>query len=566
LPRASEDSLRRKVWEVINTVEVHRLFVHGERLEVKVPSGRSGRYSVKRLPLILTLAVINALVPRGTMLLYGGHGGGKTTLVKILGRMLTGKSLREIEEAVVRAHPYITEEKMVATLKPGKLLKEGVEDVVWRRFVTDFWKIVDEVNRLSPYAQDILLSLLAEGQVKYFDKVYRCENFVLYATLNPQDVGTFEMGLPFLDRFGIAVPVTMPSSVEMQVILGTQDEKLYGFDEYYQIPAILTEKELMQIWGMVERMELDPRAARFISSIISEYKACIRVSKENARILRPDTGLCQGCHFNTDKCPCNKILTPLSVRAAKDISRYAKALAWLLNLDRVTIEVVEAIAPFVVWHRVQYSDKNLREHPFYGDPLKFTRHIMKLVKDRFIARMEAYDILEKFERGTGTKEDIQKLELWARSDIVVKVDILPLVKQLNSPKYRKFVTEIEKAITAGKVSDLAKIREKLSSDVDIPYRERLLDRVDRQIHKLTCEMVRITFKEWRNLGPKIIAKVPDRRIYESLKPLFERIGYCFVRTPWVTISVSVTGTEDDDPVYLEISGPDAEKLLKILTG
>ncbi|KKK41725.1 hypothetical protein LCGC14_1182550 [marine sediment metagenome] len=38
------------------------------------------------------------------MLLIGGHGGGKTTVVKLLGRMFTSKSLGEIENSIVRGH------------------------------------------------------------------------------------------------------------------------------------------------------------------------------------------------------------------------------------------------------------------------------------------------------------------------------------------------------------------------------------------------------------------------------------------------------------------------------
>ncbi|MFW9951833.1 MAG: AAA family ATPase [Candidatus Thorarchaeota archaeon] len=91
--------------------------------------------------------------------------------------------------------PQLTEEKLVATLKLGQLMHEGIEEVVWRNFVTNFWKIIDEVNRLNPYVQDILLSLLAEGTVKYYDSVVNISKFTLYGTINPQDVGTFELRL-----------------------------------------------------------------------------------------------------------------------------------------------------------------------------------------------------------------------------------------------------------------------------------------------------------------------------------------------------------------------------------
>ena len=62
-------------------------------------------------------------------------------------------------------------------------MKDGEEEVIWRQFVTNFWKIIDEVNRLTPYAQDILLSLLAEGTVKYYDSIKTISKFSLSFSL-----------------------------------------------------------------------------------------------------------------------------------------------------------------------------------------------------------------------------------------------------------------------------------------------------------------------------------------------------------------------------------------------
>jgi MoxR-like ATPase len=75
---------------------------------------------------------------------------------------------------------------------------------------------------------------------------------VVYATLNPNDVGTFEMSAPFLDRFGISVPISMPRSQDLAVILGSHDEKLGGYDELVQVPKILTIEKLLLIWYDVE--------------------------------------------------------------------------------------------------------------------------------------------------------------------------------------------------------------------------------------------------------------------------------------------------------------------------
>ncbi|MHA1468342.1 MAG: AAA family ATPase, partial [Promethearchaeota archaeon] len=140
----------------------------------------------------------------------------------------------------------MTEEKLVGTLKLGKLMHEGEEEVVWRNFVTNFWKIIDEVNRLTPYAQDILLSLLAEGTVKYYDSIITISKYCLYATINPRDVGTFDLSHPFLDRFGISVPISMPASQDLQLILTGKDEKYSGVDELVQVPKVLTLDELME--------------------------------------------------------------------------------------------------------------------------------------------------------------------------------------------------------------------------------------------------------------------------------------------------------------------------------
>ena len=167
----SSDELRERIWNVITTVESRGLFVHSQELPIRYKSAArsSDRVSTVRLPLIAGTCVLNSLVPRSAMLLIGGHGGGKTTLIKLLGRMLTGKTLDEIDDGMLRGHPQLTEEKMVATLRPGPLMKEGVEVVVWRSFVTKFWKNIEEVKRLNPHAQNILLSLLAEGELKYKD-------------------------------------------------------------------------------------------------------------------------------------------------------------------------------------------------------------------------------------------------------------------------------------------------------------------------------------------------------------------------------------------------------------
>ena len=45
------------------------------------------------------------------MMLYGGHGGGKTTLSKYLGQLFCHLTKEKIEDCILRGHPQLTEEK-----------------------------------------------------------------------------------------------------------------------------------------------------------------------------------------------------------------------------------------------------------------------------------------------------------------------------------------------------------------------------------------------------------------------------------------------------------------------
>jgi len=551
---SQSEKLRGLVLKVMSTVESRGLFVHSSDLEIKYNDPSSKKPSVKstRFPLIVGSCILNALVPRSAMLLVGGHGGGKTTLVKLLGRMMTGRSLNEIEDGILRGHPMLTEEKMVATLKPGPLMKEGIELVVWRQFVTDFWKIIDEVNRLTPHAQNILLSLLAEGEVKYYDEIKRCEEYCLYATLNPTDAGTFDVGPPFLDRFGIAVPITMPSVNDLELILATRDERLFGFDELWQVPAVLTEENLLTIWNLADKVHVSSEASEFMRSLVREFGACIRVDKSQASGLTVETGLCDGCHFDTAKSVCNKVIVPLSVRAAKDLNRYSKAAAWLVGAQEVTVEMVKSLAPLVFWHRTQFTRNELERSPYYGDVYAYATHLVELAASRFVQRAPAIAIMDKLKQGQESKDAFDELKEMAKSDLLVRLDYTSLAKQLRRPGYTKTVKDIDKGIKNHDVDELTKIYDNLLIDTEFPNRSMLMKQVSDALHRLTLTQFAITFDQWQDLWTLISIHYPKLTsvLKETLSPPKRKV----VRNDGLTVVIYTTGDSPDSAVFLEISG------------
>ena len=558
------DKLRELVNSVVTTVESRGLFVHSTDLEIKyTSSSKNNKIQTARLPLIVGSCVLNALVPRSAMLLVGGHGGGKTTLAKLLGRMMTGKSLEEIGDGILRGHPQLTEEKMVATLRPGPLMKEGIEVVVWRSFVTGFWKIIDEVNRLTPHSQNILLSLLAEGEVKYYDEVKRCEEFCLYATLNPADAGTFDLGPPFLDRFGMAVPITMPTVSDLELILASRDDRLFGYDELWQVPALLTEENLLTIWNLADKVPVSSEASEYMRSIVREFGACIRGDKSQSSGLTVETGLCDGCHFNTAKSVCNKVIIPLSVRAAKDLNRYSKAAAWLVGAQEVTIEIVKSLAPLVFWHRTRFVRDESERSPYYGDIYAFTQHLVELASARFAQRGAAIEIIENLKHGKQSKESLEQLKEMSKSDLLVRLDYAQFAKELKKSKYAKTIQSIERGIKDRDVEKLTKLHDELLRDTDFPNRSMLLKQTTDALHKLTLTQFELTFEQWQDIWTTIGVSYPKLTpvLKETLEPPKRKV----LRIDGLTLVIYVTGDSPESSVFLEISGgSEALKLKKEL--
>ncbi|MFX1390268.1 MAG: AAA family ATPase [Promethearchaeota archaeon] len=558
-----EDSLRKKVWKIINLIQANQLFVHNKNLTIKYLPESNKKVVTKLLPEILTLCILNAIVPNSAMLLIGGHGGGKTSLTKILGRMFTGYSLNEIENSIVRGHPQLTEEKLIGTLRLGKLMKDGEEEVVWRQFVSNFWKIIDEVNRLTPYTQDILLSLLAEGQIKYYDSIATINKFCLFATINPHDVGTFELSQPFLDRFGISVPISMPGSHDLQLILTGKDEKYSGLDELIQVPEILSIDELMEIWYFVNKISLTPEVNNYIHAIIREFTLCARVDKGNTEDLKPSTGLCSGCHFNTAQNICNKIDSILSVRVAKDLLRYSKALAWLLGINNIDLNIVNSIAPYVISHRTIYVKRELEKAPYFGNKYEFSRNVLKTVQKRYKNREICYEISNRFRLGNPKEKDLEELKKFEKNDLIVKYDLVPFVESINNKDYPPIALEITEASKRGNIDKLAEIRNRLLEEIDFANRGDLIEWCNRALFKQTVTDYIIQYAYWKEVWADIAAEFSN--LDEPLKEAFNKRQTKQIRTQDMVIEINVTGTNEDSLVNIQISGgSEALKLRSIL--
>ena len=493
-----------EIVQALDRLRINNLYVHNTELEGVHFS--TNKLKERKVYLVETLAVINALVERGTMMLFGGHGGGKTTLSKYLGQIFCKLSKEEIENCILRGHPQLTEEKILGNLDFAQMLgkKElvnGKLNVVWNEFVTSKWKIIDEINRLSPYAQNILLSLLAEGSVKYHDQSKIVPPFTLYATLNPKDNANSELSLPFKDRFALALPITMPdydsfSTIGKKDKLGHQDN----------LESYLQGVELAEIQEQVKSVPYSEDAELFINYIIASYRLCERASKESNDMISVDKNLCENCHMNAPEKVCSKIKQPLSVRVKEDLYRYGKALAWFLGDKEVYIEHILALSPYMIWHRSILSKKyssSLTEawrdtssskqttNLITNIDLDGTKEIINLIYKEFQGVKHLLRKFDEVKTGQLSEEDFGQLVQDAQSpnynSLIINAEILPVLQKKYSSVYGEIIKYNQRIDVTSNIEQLKQIKEEIAFKYNIPNRQYLSDKIERKIKGIAVQ-------------------------------------------------------------------------------
>lgn len=323
----------------------------------------------------LLFATLTSLLNHGTMLITGAPGIGKTTGAEFAGHFFTGTPLDDILAAEIQGHPQQTEEKMVARYELSKLIGGQGEEVIPRKFLECPVKLVDEVTRLPPDAVSIIMGLVDRGKAVYGNQLLTAKPGPLFATANYSDEGTFQLTPPFLDRFDVAVMVTSPQPWDLARIRARGDEKLNGgLDELLKVPTELAldfGKIRKEINALTESTKYDiPITSTFADFVYGSLRFSEAASTNLARSTKGNTwqvnqdNAAVG-HF-TDS-PFTYTLNELSVRTARAMMRYAKAFAWLNGKDKVEPEDLKTVLPYLLWHKLQPTQKALNEDPRYAN-------------------------------------------------------------------------------------------------------------------------------------------------------------------------------------------------------
>ncbi|MFB0502366.1 MAG: AAA family ATPase [Candidatus Bathyarchaeia archaeon] len=287
---------------------------------------------------VIHAMILNQLHPRSTNLIRAPRGVGKSTLMLLMLKGLSGDDL-----VIISGASEVKRGEVIGRLHIPSLEKEGVERVLWASFVNARGKGLDEVNRLNPYTTANIHHLMQFGEVWAYGQKTPVEDYSLVANENPMDATSFIHPPPFYDRFDICIflnSLTLSEKFRLQELMNDYGQRLVD-----SMPQVLSFDELGEARKEVAEVDLDPELAGYINLLVRDFQACIR-DKERSEVRPP--ALCEGCHFIRNIC--SEIKEPLSERATIALMNLTKAVIWLYG--ECDLEEVLRIALWVLPHRV----------------------------------------------------------------------------------------------------------------------------------------------------------------------------------------------------------------------
>jgi len=427
---------------VYNEIISRAVYVNSRQHIEFTYEGPGGVKIVKFLDPMVSSAIVNGLVPKSGVLYRGGHGGGKTTLIQKVCRAITGLSGQEIAEAMIRGNDSATINTLLASLHVGQLMNKGVEDVRWRKFVTCFVKIIDEVNRFPPAAVNPLFEILNSGQAAYLDQTYAIDDFISFATENPNDPGTYELPRPFLDRYSFCVVAPqIPTANDLLILSERADDRIHSID----VEPVTSIDDLKLIRHMIaDQVEIEPMAKLYIIYLCEALSTCERADQNDKSQNEIEVGhRCKGCPFDSEGAFCKYTMAGISGRAFLDLQRWAKAYSWFLEafteeaVPQVQMSIVQKIAPYVFLHRLEPNQQLLGADPYFGQRLLFTEDLVQKITNSFITALPALLQVPDVLSGKISPYNSEIMNN-VKKDLVIKYHFKPLLAEVDTMEFNEY--------------------------------------------------------------------------------------------------------------------------------
>jgi len=254
---------------------------------------------------------LTCLFARGHLLIEDLPGIGKTTLAKVLSRVL-GLNFRRIQ--------------CTSDMLPGDILGVSVFERKSSTFVFHpgpiFTQVLlaDEINRATPKTQSALLEAMGERQVTVDGKTRGLGGpFFVIATQNPlEQFGTFSLPESQLDRFLMRIDLGYPDRAAEKSLLQMGETR--GALE--ELQPILTSEDVLMIQGQVRAVHVSDALFDYLQDLLDFTR--------------------QSAEFHVG----------LSPRAGLSLLAATRSRAYLAGRDFALPEDLQQVLPWVVGHRL----------------------------------------------------------------------------------------------------------------------------------------------------------------------------------------------------------------------
>lgn len=277
-----------------------------------------------------------AIFARGHVLLEGGVGVGKTTLLQSIARCIGG-AYERIEGTVdlmpndLIYHTYLGDDGR-PQIDEGPLLRSGENLSVF---------FFNEINRARPQVHALMLRVMAERNITAFKKEYRLPHMVVFADRNQVEKNeTFEIPSAARDRFMMEIPIDIPEDRELR--------KALMFDVKFQHAESLTQQ--------VESGVLQFDQLNAFSDVIQQHVKASDVLEEYALDLWESTQNPDKFGVKLDSVDVNRLIhTGASPRGMGMLLKAARVNAWLMGRDDLLPEDIHAVFHELIAHRLVFN-------------------------------------------------------------------------------------------------------------------------------------------------------------------------------------------------------------------
>lgn len=384
---------------------------------------------------MLTFCLANSCLRNRAVLLYGGMGANKTTLVNLLGSVFLGKSFDEVENIMITGHPEQTEEKIIGFIDPRQWTSpsRGEMEVIWTPWAKSPWKLINEINRFPSGKQNIFLEILQKRKLSYAGRILEPGDTCYFATMNPEFSATYPVDEALMDRISACVPASQPD-LASGLALASRTREVRDLAE--DLPRF-TADEFRSLSEYVARVTLDSATELAIVSLVRDFTLCERAPGRDKTQLsgtRPSQGLCAGCHyFNNPEVVCWQVDLGLSDRVRQDLREFTRSIFFVIGQsDGPKMEVLRAVAPYVIWHRVMPNRSMLQRPPYYGArSLSYVADLVEKSINRTLGERGEMNLLfSQAVDGEISKDDALS-RLRDYDDPIARMDYIPALERMR---------------------------------------------------------------------------------------------------------------------------------------